>query len=159
MSATIRDWIQFGVTIGLAGWAVYSSFLAHRHAKELHRMRTRLDQSLGLLVRARDTAVAMQRAEAYILRCRQMGQESPVHERMVASSEFSAAFAELRGLAFAIGDHELLMLVNKLGHSDPGHVTLNLDPSELWEMESRGQFQHIHTRIAELLKQETDQRA
>ncbi len=68
-------------------------------------------------------------------------------------AEMSAYQAELRGLAFAIGDKELLEIVNK------GYESQKYSPEErsfeLDEMEIRGKSQHLHTRISQLLTEIT----
>jgi len=156
---TIIEWIQFGLTVGISAWAVIQIFVTQRFSKSFHVLQTQLDQSLGLLQRARDAAVGTHRTEAYMLEFWKRCSDPPSHDYMMKSAEFSSSWAELRGLAFAIGDEKLLAAVNNLGHSDPGTFPPPLDKHEIWEMESRGQFQRIHTRIAELLEEETQRSA
>lgn len=65
-------------------------------------------------------------------------------------AELSAYNAELRGLAFAIGDKELLNLVNEsysFIHYSPADRSVVGD-----EMEIRGKSQKLHTRISQLIK-------
>lgn len=68
-------------------------------------------------------------------------------------AELSVHNAELRGLAFAIGDEELLRLVNE------GYEFLSQPPDQrnivLDEMTIRNHSQHLHTRISQLLEAAT----
>jgi hypothetical protein len=61
-------------------------------------------------------------------------------------SELSAYSAELRGLAFAIGDEELRKLANNLYPSNKSNSAMEK------EMDVRNHSQHLHTRISELLQ-------
>ena len=77
-------------------------------------------------------------------------------DRLPKDAELSAYKAELRGLAFAIDDKELLRLVNE-GYSFTGlpQKERNFIKDE---MEIRGRSQHLHTRISQLLKEKTKTR-
>ena len=144
--------LQLGVTIIVAIWGIRQTFTTNRLEKEIHFLRVNLDQSMQLLQRARDAAIGMHKAHVFMLEHRQLNKK--IDDVYISQfAEFSAFWAELRGLAFAINDQELLDLVNK-GFSFDG-ISNEQRSIVRDEAEIRGRSQHIHTRIARLLEKAT----
>lgn len=144
--------LQLGVTITVAIWGIRQTFTTNRLEKEIHFLSVNLDQSIQILHRAREAIIGMHKAHVFMLEHRQLNKEFDA-AYIAQFSEFSAHWAELRGLAFAINDEELLDLVNK-GFSFDG---LSSEQRSIVrdEAEIRGRSQHIHTRIAQLLAKTT----
>lgn len=113
-----------------------------------------MDQSIHVLHRLRDAAIGMQEAFIFMLSYRQHNQQvNDVYLSKLA--EYSARYAESRGLAFSVGDKELLSLINH-----ELHITRIGDQTNLQrdETELRGTFQKIYTRLAQLLIETTERR-
>jgi len=144
--------LQLGVTITVAIWGIRQTFTTNRLAKEIHYLSVNLDQSIQILQRAREAIIGMHKAHVFMLEHRQLNKELD-DAYLARYAEFSAHWAELRGLAFAINDQELLDLVNK-GFTFDGLSSEQRDIVKD-EMEIRGRSQHIHTRIAQLLAETT----
>jgi hypothetical protein len=153
------------VTLAVACIALITGLIngivSFRQNKELQRVRLCLDQSLGLLERARDAAMAMHEAETYLLEFVQADPESPTHQYITARARYSANWAELQGLAQAIGDDRLTALVQGLGGSRHGGTgpSIGWSREALHEHSQRGVFGRTHARIAELLEQAMKRRA
>jgi len=70
--------------------------------------------------------------------------------------EASAAQAELRGLAEAIGDDELRRLANEVGAAVEDFPDLSgADAMAAVTLTLQNRYQSMHTRIAQLLKEAT----
>lgn len=160
------------VTVITLGWTIISSRQQARDAKENTKQLDQLqrdvdatnrlhDQSVQLLYRAREAVIAIHKAHVYLLdyvahkESVQKAKNDYGDEKFVVElddpyftkhAEISAAKAELRGLAFAIGDAKLLELVN-----NPKHMPNSSLGRMESEMDMRGNSQQLHTRISELL--------
>lgn len=142
--------LQLGVTIIVAIWGIRQTYTTNRLEREVHLLNTKLDQDIQQLHHAREAAIGMHKAHVFMLQYYyQNKQADDAHITQFAES--SAHWAELRGLAFAIKDEELLRLINE-------PFRFEALPSEQRNMirdeaELRGHFQQLHTRIAQLLDQ------
>ena len=144
--------LQLVVMIIVAIWGIYQMRVTKRLEQEVHRLNTGLDQSILLLHRAREAVIQRHKAHVFLLEYKMSG-EKPTELCFKTMAELSVHNAELRGLAFAIGDEELLKLVNK------GYEFLSQPPDQrnitLDEMTIRNRSQHLHTRISQLLEAAT----
>jgi hypothetical protein len=160
-----------GLTIFIAAivaiWSIFQTRLTIRLEKEVQRLNTALNQSLQLLHRARETTIKQQEAEIFLLEYLRWtkDKDNAIDWILYANkhAELSAAKSELRGLGFAIGDESLLKLINssvqmadEFAFSDGSGRAIT--HYEQYEMEVRGRAQKIHTRIAELIRMETENR-
>ena len=148
---SVFDLLQLIVISIVAIWGIYQTRVTKKLEGELHRLNTSLDQSIQILHRAREAVIQMHQAHVFLLNYVQHMNDENLPDEVYATkyAELSAYKAELRGLAFAIGDQELLDLVNK------SYEFMNQSPEErfsmLPEMEIRGRSQKLHTRISQLL--------
>lgn len=149
-----------------AAWGGYLIYVTKGLDSKLRYLSVELDQSIRRLDRARDAAIALHRAYIALLRYAEMAQAigkplEQVSEIYVErAADYSAYWAELRGLAFAIGDEELLQIINQelFNPANARRINEIAKARDVAEMDARGAFQKIHTRIAELLQLETDKR-
>ena len=136
------------VTI-VAIWGIYQIRVTKKLEQEVHRLNIGLDQSIQLLHRAREAVIQRHRAHVFLLEYK-ASEKEPTELYFTKLAELSVCNAELRGLAFAIGDKEFLRLVNE------GYGFLRQPPTErnitLDEMEIRNRSQRLHTRISQLLE-------
>lgn len=118
--------------------------------KEVNQLNLKTSQSLQILFRARDAAIEWQKNQVFLMEYLRRTENLPDQRDWSIyagkHADFSASWAELRGLAFAIGDENLKSIVT-------GGIP-NLE-KELFESEVRHKAQMIHTRIAELIAKET----
>lgn len=152
------------VVTGILGvWAIYQTYITSRLNQQLHKFNLKTDQSIQQLYRAREATIERHKAAIYLSEFNRMRKELkdetpqfPNDVMFQKFAEFSAHWAELRGLAFAIGDSELLSAVNetKTGSSSDENTSQSL-AHMLHEMNYRGQSQRIHTRISQLLLEAT----
>ena len=137
--------LQLIVTIVVTIWGIYQIRVTKKLEQEVHRLNTGLDQSILLLHRAREAVIQRHKAHIVLLEYKASGKE-PTEFCFTTMAELSAHNAELRGLAFAIGDENLLGLVNE------GYEFLRQPPDQrnidLDEMTIRNRSQHLHTRIS-----------
>jgi hypothetical protein len=154
------------VTVIIGIWGVYQTFVTNRLNRELHRLTIEMDQSIQRLYRARDATIERHKAAIYLSEFNRMRRELkddapqfPPDQVFQRFADFSAHWAELRGLAAAIGDSKLLELVNErfadLSVEENASISY---AAMLTEIEYRGQSQRIHTRISELLQEATRNR-
>lgn len=146
--------LQVIVLAIVAIWGVYQTKVTKSLEQQVHRLNVGLDQSIQLLYRAREAVINAHAADIFMLAYRENQPEKPNELYMTKSAEWSAYEAELSGLAVAIGDKELLDLVNKI-YSFTGKPWQGRD-HEMDEIEIRGRSQHLHRRIAQLLKMATE---
>ena len=146
---TILDVLQLTVTVIVAIWGIYQTYVTRKLEREIHYLNAGLDQYIQLLHRARDAVIGMNQTHVFMLNYRELRED--IDDRYIEKiAEHSAYWSELRGLAFAINDKELLDLVNK-GY-DFKHLPSEERNAMLDEMEIRGRSQKLHTRIAQLLE-------
>jgi hypothetical protein len=140
---------QIVITAVLGIVTILQIYVTYRLNIRVRLLDLQLDQSIQRLHRAREAVISRQKAYVYLLEYVKTGREAsePYFER---HADWSAYQAELRGLAFAIDDKELLDLVNN-GERDSENPTIS-------EINARHQAQLLHTRIAQLLKEETNNR-
>jgi len=146
------DWLpvlSLIASVLVAIWGIYQTYVTKRLEQNIHRLRIGLDQTIQLLQRAREARIKIHQAHVYLLDY-QTYFKDPNEILLEKQSEISAYQAELRGLAFAIGDKELLDLINS-GYEFTG-VPLSERNVVKDEMEIRGKSQKIHTRISQLLE-------
>jgi hypothetical protein len=146
---TLPEILQLAVTIIIAIWGIYQTRVTKNLEREIHYLTVGLDQSIQLLHRAREAVIGMNKTHVYMLHYKELGQDidSNYVEKL---AEHSAYGAELRGLAFAIKDQELLDLVNK-GYDFTGTPNEQRNPVRD-EAQIRGRSQQLHTRISQLLE-------
>lgn len=135
--------------------------------KEIEQSNRIHDQKVQRLYRAREAVIAVHKAHVYLINYGQnkvaVWAEEQIGKRarplvlddnyFIKSAELSAAQAELRGLAFAIGDKELLHQVNNpIDNRTSDDKRIN---AAFREIDIRANSQHLHTRITELLEIET----
>jgi len=151
------DSLQLITVAVVAIWGIYQTRVTHRLEQQIYRLNISLDQSIQLLYRAREAVIKIHSAYIFLLECRAQQdrtQESePTETYLTRLAEMSTFQAELRGIAFAVGDKELLELVNK-GY-DFERMPIEKRNPAMDEMEIRGRSQHLHTRISQLLKAAT----
>jgi hypothetical protein len=146
---SLLDALQLMVVTIVAIWGIYQTRVTNRLAQQVHRLNTGLEQSIQILHRAREAVIKIHAAYVFLLEYRSQISE-PTEIYITKFAEMSANQAELRGLAFAIGDKDLLALVNegyRFREIPSGERNTIMD-----EMEIRGRSQKLHTRISELLK-------
>lgn len=103
-----------------------------------------IDNSANLLVQARDAVDKHHTAYVFLMNYRQANLEMPDYALQATKlAELSMYKAKLRGLGFAIGDKELLSIINKGIDYEQDAI--------MKEMDMRGRTQKMHTRIAQLL--------
>jgi len=146
------DALQLVTVAIVAIWGIYQTRVTKRLEQQIHRLNTGLDQTIQLLHRAREAVIKIHSAHVFMLEYVDH-QEKPNELYMTTFAERSAYEAELRGLAFAIGDEELLALVNKGYEFDKRPI----EARTFWmdEAEIRGRSQFLHTRISQLLEAAT----
>jgi hypothetical protein len=145
-----------GIFVGIALiWGIVQTIISWRISRttddlnqQLHRVNLGLDQSIQRLNRARDLVNKIH--EARLMNYYYAALEQEVTEdRYIKFVEESVYAAELRGIALAIGDEELLKLINK-----PSIVYEDKTPNFMSKEASiRNETQNLHTRIHQLLEQ------
>ncbi len=133
--------ISLVIAVLAMAWGIFQTFVSHRLNQELDRLTTQLDERVKRLHRARELVTQRQTAHLFLKFYNSaVGEKDGDAEiRAAERGKYYAAWAELKGLARAISDEELLNLVK----------------DDRDEMEIRAQAQKLHTRIAELLELET----
>lgn len=148
----VFDFLQIIVITIVAIWGIYQTRVTKNLEGELHRLNASLDQSIQILHRAREAVMKVHQAHVFLLNYVKYLNDEAFPNEVCATkhAELSAYKAELRGLAFSIGDKELLDLVNE------SYEFMKQAPEErfsmLPEMEIRGRSQRLHTRISQLLE-------
>lgn len=111
------DAIQLTISIVLAIVTVRQANVTHKLEQRLYRLNTNLDQSIQRLHRAREAVIQEQKARVflvtYVEAYKAEGKTETTEIYFKKRGELSAYWAELRGLAFAIQDDELLRYVNQ----------------------------------------------
>jgi len=143
------DALQLIVVAIVAIWGIYQTRVTNRLERQVHRLNTGLDQSIQLLHRAREAVIKIHSAHVFLLEYRPPPSE-PTEASTTKFAEMSAYQAGLRGLAFALGDKDLLGLVNE-GYEFTGKP-LEERNTVRDEAEIRGRSQQLHTRISQLLE-------
>ena len=141
--------------------ALLNFFSARNSQKTSHQLRlqnTDLDQRILLLQRARDAAIKINEAEAFIydfVGVKQDPEFNKAHREILSTktAQISAGNAELRGLGFALDDKILLDLINHRERPKDKFIADSEGIINVAEMYSRGFAQRVHTRIAELTKE------
>lgn len=110
--ADFLPFIPLGSALITVGSAIYIAHKAKRLEGDLKRVSVRLDQSILSIHRAREAATQMHQAYVYIIYYPAL-LAPPSDTTVLKQAEYLAAWAELRGLAFSIGDHDLLELINQ----------------------------------------------
>jgi len=146
------DVLQLVTMVVIAIWQIYSVRAIKKLEQEVHRLNIRLDQSMQRLHDAREAVIQRHKAHVFLLEY-QASRKEATELYFTTMAELSARNAELRGLAFAIGDKELLTLVNE------GYDFLGVPPDQrnitVDEMTIRGRSQKLITRISQLLEEAT----
>ena len=136
------------VTTIVAIWGIYQTYVTKRLEQQVYRLNIGLDQSLQTLHRAREAVIKIHSAYIFLLQYREF-QEKPDEAYKKAFAEKSVYEAELKGMALAIGDKELLDLVNE------GYRVMEIPDEQRNlmrdELEIRAQLRRFHTRIAQLI--------
>jgi hypothetical protein len=146
---TLQLLLQLIIAVFVAVWSIYQAKFTKNIEQEVHRLNIGLDQSIQLLHRAREAVIQIHKAHVFLLEFNLMEQK-PSEIYLTKHAELSAHKAELRGLAFAIGDKELLKLVNEgYSFSTQPQEERNITRDE---MEIRLKSQKLHTRISQLLE-------
>lgn len=140
--------------------------ISHRLEHQLKRLNTGLDQSLNILHQAREATIRKHQAEIYLLEWKGLKEQelsgTVLEVYLNKYAEYSAAWAELRGLTFAIGDKELINLVNNTPEIREKHNPTETEKAyarTMHEMGVRGYSQQIHTRIAKLIQETLDKQS
>lgn len=147
---------QLVVTVLVVIWGIYQTYVTKRLEHQVYRLSVGLDQSLQILHRAREAVIKTHSAYVLLLAYRERRNETDESYMKVWAEKYaekSAYEAELKGIALAIGDKELLDLVNE-GYT----VMTNSDEQRNLrrdEAEIRGQLEHFHERISQLIKATT----
>ncbi|HQU37039.1 MAG TPA: hypothetical protein PLR65_10670, partial [Anaerolineales bacterium] len=108
----LLDTLLLIVTVIVAIWGIYQTYVTKRLEAQVHRLNAGLDQSLQTLHRAREAVIKIHSAYVFLLQYTEL-QEQPDEAFKKAFAEKSVYEAELKGMAVAIGDKELLDLVNE----------------------------------------------
>ena len=141
--------LQLVVTLILAAVTARQVYVTNKLDQRLYRLNTDLDQRIQRLHRAREAVIQRHKAfnfiGAYIAAGANQGKLVPNESYFEKSAELSAATAELNGLAIAIGDKELLAMVEAEGFEEG--VDRNL--------QAQRQSLHLHRRISQLLLEAT----
>lgn len=141
--------LQILITALLAVVTVRQAWVTSQLERRVHRLNASLDQSIQRLQRAREAVIQENKATVflaeYVQALKSEGKSELTEAYFEKHAELSACKAELRGLAFAIGDKELLQIVNNFPRDSV------MPP----EMEARARAQHLHTRISQLLEEAT----
>jgi hypothetical protein len=146
---TTIELLQLAATIVIAIWGIYQTRVTKKLEREIHYLSIGLDQSIQLLHRAREAVIGMHKTHVFMLHYKEL--RNDIGDQYVEKlAEQSTYRAELRGLAFAINDQELLDLVNK-GYDFIG-IPNEQRNATFDEMEIRNRSQHLHTRISQLLE-------
>jgi hypothetical protein len=133
----LSDTLMVVVSVIAVIWAIYQIYSTHQLDVKLTFLTKQLDQSVQRLHRARDAAIRMHEANVFLI---QYVSTNPQITDVYCQkhAELSASRAELRGLAFAIDDKELLDIVNENLGDTEGSI--------------RNHVQRIHTRISKLIE-------
>ncbi len=123
---------------------------------QVQRLSVGLDQSLQRLHRAHDLVNKIHMLEVFGLyrNSQVLGGTATVTdlpEIATRIAKLSAYNAELRGVAFAIGDKALLDLVNNRPQN-PNEALSDAEKLRITEMMARNWSQQLHTRIYQLLE-------
>ena len=111
--------------------------------RKINKLNNQLNERVKRLHKAAELVTEKQKAELMtILLPEENSQAKYLHD-----VDFLAASAHFRGLAFAIGDKEMLDLINQR-ERPTGDIMAD-------EARIRSQAQKLHTRIADLIEQET----
>jgi hypothetical protein len=143
------DWLNLIVVVLLAIWSIYQTRLTKSLDAKIHRISVGLDQSLQLLHRIRDDVIEIHTIHVFLLTYNHFGlsADNLFREKY---SQYSALMGEIRGIAIAIGDKELLNLVTQqYEFQDKSLVERILHVDEL---EIRSRSEKLHTRISQLLE-------
>ena len=134
------DALSLIVAVVVAFWGIWQTFVTHKLQREIQILSLSLDQSVQRLYRARDAVIQAHKSQVFIIEySNEIGKDETWYEKY---AELSAYKAELRGIAFAIGDEELMRLAREV-----------IDYSDIVEPQIRINSQHLHTRISELLEE------
>lgn len=149
------DILQLAITALVAIWGIYQTRVTKSLEQNIHLMNAGMNQTLQLLHRAREAVIKIHSTHVFLLELTKNNSNNlEIHAEKFG--EMSAYQAELRGLAFAINDKDLLEIVNRsydFMKQSPEERSIFLD-----EMEIRGRSQKLHTRIAELIGKTTRQK-
>lgn len=141
--------IQLTISVVLAVVTIRQARVTHELERRLYKLNTNLDQSIQRLHRAREAVIEIHKAKVflieYVTAYKNESKTELTDTYFQKQAEASAYAAELRGLAFAIGDEQLLSIVNNFP------VDKVMPP----EMQERARAQHLHTRISQLLLEAT----
>ena len=148
----VLDWLNLIVIVLLGIWSIYQTRLAKRLDEQIHRLSVELDQSIQLLYRAREDVIKIHSIHLYLLSYGVSGKDTDDVFNLKLS-EMSAYDAELRGLAIAIDDKDLLALVNE--SYDFYNKPLKDRAFFEDEVKIRSRSQRLHTQISKLLQNST----
>lgn len=146
------DALQLVTVAIVAIWGIYQTRVTKRLEQQIHRLNIGLDQTIQLLHRAREAVIKIHSARVFMLEYA-AHQEKPNELYMTTFADMSSYEAELAGLASAIGDEELIVLVNKPYEFDGKPIEARV--FEMDEVEIRGRSRRLHTRISQLLEAAT----
>ena len=138
----LLDFLQLAMTILVVILGVRLEF-------QVRRLSVGIDQSLQILHRAREAVIKIHGAYIFLVgyvKCQEENNELCM--RMVA--EKSAYEAELKGLAIAIGDKELIDLIDKKYSFIS--IPIKERDKNLVETEIRAKSELLHMRISQLIK-------
>jgi hypothetical protein len=151
----LYDGLLLIVSALVAVWGIYQTRVTKQLEQNIHHLNVALDQSIQLLHRAREAAIKIHSAYIFLLEIGYNNSEN-LETHATKYAELSAYNAELRGLAFAIKDDELLQTVDK------SYNFLNQSPKDrsFWldEVEIQGKSEKLHKRISELIELATMQK-
>jgi hypothetical protein len=140
---------QLVISVVLAVVTVRQARVTSDLEQRVHRLNTSLDQAIQRLHRAREAVIQQHKAHVFLVEYKRVLDQRGIELTETyfdMFAEWSAYAAELRGLAFAIGDKELLEIVNKEDRDSEG-----VPP----EIPVRARSQQLHARISQLLDEAT----
>ena len=144
----LLDVLPLIVTVIVAIWGIWQTFVTKRLEQQVYRLNLGLDQSLQILHRAREAVIKIHGAYIFLLQYWEL-QEKPDETYRKVFAEKSVHEAEIKGIAFAIGDRELLNLINK-EYANPNEKQFRRSEAEI-----RGHMESVHARITQLIEATT----
>jgi hypothetical protein len=145
----------------VAIWGIYQTIHTRKLAKitsklehQVYLLNKSLDQSLERLQRANELVNKIHEIEVLLAYYGQNLAEKSYGDYATKLAEWSSYKAELRGLAFAIGDKELLDILNSSQFMVTSEEIREMGATAV-EINARSKSQHLHTRIFQLLANTT----